>query len=114
MGWLRIAFPTQWHIFHHILQGDPMIVRDDEVLSLEEPPVSALLILERAVELATGETVETLRSRTLEENRSAVEAKGRAFVFKREFPFIGRGNVMCDRIVTHADVELALDQALRD
>lgn len=71
--------------------------------------------LERAVKKATGETADVLRARTLEETRALAEKRHpRRFKFISRFPFIGRGNVLLDRTVSHKGVEAALDDALRD
>ena len=67
-----------------------------------------------AVQLATGEKIESLQNTTLEERRRIVEAKhGAPMRFPTCFPFIGRGNVMRERCLTHAQVEAALTEALR-
>ena len=74
---------------------------------------TASAILEQAVEQLTGESVALLRSRSLEETRKVAEKRhGRAFRFISRFPFIGRGNVLRDRLVTRKDVEATLDRAL--
>lgn len=75
----------------------------------------AIEILEKALEKACGESVSKLRSRTLEENRRLAEKKhGLLARFVSYFPFIGRGNVLRNRLVTHEEVEKRLDEALRD
>ncbi len=72
-------------------------------------------ILERAIELATGESVEELRLRTMDETRRIAEQRaGHAMRFMSAFPFIGRGNVLRDRVVSHDDVEAELTRALRE
>lgn len=71
--------------------------------------------LKQAVEQATGESIEVLRSRSLEENRRVAEKRhGRRLFFTSKFPFIGRGNVMRDRLITRQDIDAALDEALGD
>jgi hypothetical protein len=71
--------------------------------------------LEKAVEKATGEKIEDLRSRSLEETRRVAESRHRRpLIFISKFPFIGRGNVMRDRLITHEEVEESLDEALKD
>lgn len=66
----------------------------------------ATKIFERAVELATGESIENLRSTPVDELRTKVERKrGRPLRFKSYFPFIGRGNVLRSRVVPHDRVE---------
>ena len=62
--------------------------------------------LEEAVELATGESVDVLRSTPLDVRRTALEqAQGRSLVFRSRFPLVGRGNVLRDRAVPHDKVE---------
>lgn len=70
--------------------------------------------LERAIERATGQPIESLRNSTLTEQRRIVEEKtGHRLVFTRNFPFIGRGNVMRDQTVSHEEVEKLLAEAIR-
>ena len=67
-----------------------------------------------AVELATGEKLEALQRMTLTERRCKVETKhGKPMQFRSWFPFIGRGNVLRDHIISHSQVEAALTEALR-
>ena len=76
--------------------------------------MKASTILEQAVEQLTGESVAQLRGRSLEETRALAEKRsGRPFQFISSFPFIGRGNVMRDRVISHQEVEASLDRALR-
>ena len=68
----------------------------------------------RAVELATGEKLEALQRMPLDERRRMTEAKhGAPMRFPSWFPFIGRGNVLRDRALTHSQVEAALTKALK-
>ena len=61
---------------------------------------------EKAVELATGVSVEVLRDTPVDERRSTIErALGRPLRFPSRFPLIGRGNVLRDRAVSHDEVE---------
>jgi hypothetical protein len=70
--------------------------------------------LERAVKKATGESADALRTRPLADTRRIAEKRhGAPFRFTSKFPFIGRGNVLRDRTVSHKEVEAALDDALR-
>lgn len=70
--------------------------------------------LEQAIEKNTEQSIETLRSTTLDELRQQVEAKrGRALRFTCNFPFIGRGNVMRDETVSRQEIEKQLDEAFR-
>ena len=74
---------------------------------------SALASLEKAVEASTGERVEVLRGRSLEETRRLAEQKQRRpMKFVSHFPLIGRGNVLRDRLVSHEQVEADLDATL--
>ena len=72
------------------------------------------LILERAVERATGEKIDDLRRTPIDDRRRMIERRTRRpFRFTTAFPFIGRGNVLRDRILSHEEVETALRNALR-
>ncbi|MDD4889159.1 MAG: hypothetical protein PHU85_04460 [Phycisphaerae bacterium] len=76
---------------------------------------TVLALLEKAVERATGESAETLRNTPVDDRRRQIErTNGVRLRFTSKFPFIGRGNVLRDRIVDHAFVERALKEALRD
>jgi hypothetical protein len=68
---------------------------------------------ERAVEQATGKSIEDLRRTPIDEQRSATEAElRRPLCFVSRFPFIGRGNVLRDRLLSHQQVEADLQRAL--
>lgn len=70
--------------------------------------------LERTVEAITGVKVANLRRATLSENRVRIEDAHRApLAFTSRFPFIGRGNVMRDRLITSRDVEREFASAFR-
>ena len=76
------------------------------------PWASAIFI--KAVEQATGESIDRLRALSIEERRAETEARcGSKLRFTSKFPFIGRGNVLRDRAITHEEVEAALDKALK-
>jgi hypothetical protein len=78
-----------------------------------EEHAMALNVLERAVEMASGVSAQKLRDNSLEDIRLLAEKrKGSVLAFSSYFPVIGRGNVMRDRIVSHAQVETDLDLAL--
>jgi hypothetical protein len=80
-----------------------------------QPNNNTLMNLERVVEHDTGETAENLRSLPLDEFRIKIElAHKRVLQFVSKFPFIGRGNVMRDKIVDRATVNRMLDAAIRD
>jgi len=77
-------------------------------------PNDTLLSLEKVVEHDTGERADDLRFQPLDEFRTKIErAHKRVLHFVSKFPFIGRGNVMRDKIVDHATVNRMLDAALR-
>lgn len=76
------------------------------------PKVSTDLI--HALERETGESIENLRATTIDERRRMLE-KRPGFVLRlfSMFPFIGRGNVMRDRVISRDDINDALDKSLR-
>jgi hypothetical protein len=79
--------------------------REDEVLAT----------LRRAVEKSVGKKIEDVRNQTITARRKEVEAHGgRPLAFVSHFPFIGRGNVLRDRTISHERVNSLLDNALRD
>lgn len=62
----------------------------------------------------TGQSAEDLRKQYLENIRKHFEKKhGRRMVFMSKFPFIGRGNVMRDRLIAHEEIEKMLEKALK-
>jgi hypothetical protein len=74
----------------------------------------SLEILERAVEEKTGMLINELREMTVSEMRDRVQRREkRPTTFYSAFPFIGRGSVMHDCMVSHEEVERELDEALR-
>lgn len=78
-------------------------------------PNDTLLSLEKVVERDTGEKADDLRSQPLDEFRIKMErAHNRVMHFVSKFPFIGRGNIMREKIVDHATVNRMLDAAIRD
>lgn len=73
-----------------------------------------LEIFERTVERATGQTTDTVRRTPLTELREQMEKKkGRLIRFKSFFPWIGRGNVMRDRLATREIADAAAEEAIR-
>lgn len=71
--------------------------------------------LEKTVEAVLQEPAATIRSRTLWEQRRIVEKRHKApLSMASYFPFIGRGNVLRNRLVSHEEVENMLDAALKD
>ena len=70
--------------------------------------------LVRLIERKTGMSVDKLQSGTISERRSDVEAKfHKPMRLFRLFPFIGRGSVMGEFILSHSEVNKQLDRALR-
>ena len=66
------------------------------------------------IERKTGMSIDQLQAGTISERRSEVEAKFRKPMrLFRLFPFIGRGSVMGEFLLSHADVNKQLDRALR-
>ena len=77
--------------------------------------MSAKNAFERAVERATGESIDSLRRTPIDERRQTIEkAAGHPLKFKSRFPVIGRGNVLRDRTVDHEEAEAAFWKAVRD
>ena len=75
----------------------------------------AIKTLERIAQKLTGHSPEDLRAKPISDLRHEIEiAAGKPMTFTRNFPFIGRGNVMRDKVVSHAEVERQLSEALRD
>jgi hypothetical protein len=74
---------------------------------------NTLVTFEKNVERWTGRNVKELRRETIEETRKSLALKGILIRLFSEFPFIGRGNILRDKIVSHEDVEKELDKALR-
>ena len=70
--------------------------------------------LEKSVENLTGRKAQELRDYTFSALRRQREAQtGKPMRFISRFPFIGRGNVLRDRVVSHETVERQLDAVLR-
>jgi hypothetical protein len=73
----------------------------------------SLEMLEKSVERKTGIPVAELRQMTISEMRCRVEhEKKHPMEFYSAFPLIGRGNVMRDCVISHADIERELDEVL--
>lgn len=73
-----------------------------------------LEIFERTVERATGELTDTVRRTPLTELREQMEKKkGRLIRFRSFFPWIGRGNIMRDRLATREKSDEAAVEAIR-
>lgn len=74
----------------------------------------ALNTIEQAIERTTGMRVSELRKQSVTEIRTLAEkSHGKPMRFTSSFPFIGRGNVLRDCLVSHEEVEASLDEALR-
>jgi len=79
----------------------------------KEHAVMTTKAFDHAIELATGEPIESIRNTPVDERRNAIEEKrGRKIRLTTRFPFIGRGNVLHDRLVDHEQAERALREAL--
>lgn len=70
-----------------------------------------LAVLEEAVSMSTGKSVDYLRNTPIDEQRLEAENRlGRRLRIKSYFPFIGRGNVLRDVTVTNDELEQWLDR----
>lgn len=66
------------------------------------------------IERKSGKSIETLQSETLSEHRSEAEAKHcEPMRMSRLFPFVGRGSVMGDFLLSHSEINKQLDHAIR-
>ncbi|MDA8258521.1 MAG: hypothetical protein M0Z99_23310 [Betaproteobacteria bacterium] len=66
------------------------------------------------IERKTGKSIDQLQSETISERRDEVEAsQGKPMGLLQLFPFVGRGSVMGDFIMSHQEVDKQLDRALR-
>jgi hypothetical protein len=65
--------------------------------------------------MLTGRTAAEIRTSTLTESRRKIESsrRGEGMSIVSRFPFIGRGNIMRDRLLSHEQVERSLSEALR-
>jgi hypothetical protein len=75
---------------------------------------SQLAVFESCIFRLTGKTADELRSKTIADLRQEFEEKhnGAPVRFVSQFPFIGRGNVLRDRLVAHEAIEAELDRVL--
>lgn len=70
--------------------------------------------VEKTVERITNISVSDLRKRTLTEQRDAAEQKGRGEMrFVTRYPTIGRGNIIRERSISHANIEEMIDRELK-
>lgn len=85
-----------------------------EMLCQDTPADQVLVSLEKTVTSMTGEKPSELRRQPLDERRKFLEARNKSPMrFLSKFPFIGRGNVLRDKIVSGAEVNALLDKALQ-
>jgi hypothetical protein len=69
---------------------------------------------ERNAEAITGLPVDELRRMSPEEYREHCEKKtGKKLQIKSEFPFIGRGNVLRDGIISRDSLDSEIDRILK-
>ena len=69
---------------------------------------------EKSIENETGETIEAIREMPIDERRYKTEQKhGSPLKFTSHYPFIGRGNILFDSLLSHQEIEKELDKALR-
>lgn len=65
------------------------------------------------IEKATGKSIESLQATPIAERRQAIESeRGECLRFTRNFPFIGRGNVLGDQTLSHTQVDDQLREVL--
>jgi len=67
----------------------------------------------RAIEHETGKSIYELQEQTLSERRREVEEKHGTMTFTVNFPFIGRGNPLREKILSHAIIERRTVRALK-
>ena len=76
--------------------------------------MSAREEFERTIEKIVGESMLSIQATPVDERRKKTEERfGKPTGFYSVFPFIGRGSVMREHILSHDEVEAALDEALR-
>jgi hypothetical protein len=83
---------------------------------VEHPKASPATLqnLEQNIEKLTGKTAQDLRRTSIDGYRRERESSlKRALRFTSHFPFIGRGNVLRDRIIDTEKIEKQLDSALK-
>ncbi|GEM_PF-2558284 len=74
----------------------------------------AMSEFEQTIERSTGQSIDHARRTTLSDLRMESETKkGTPTVYVSMYPIAGRGCVMRDRLVSHADAEAACDDAIR-
>jgi hypothetical protein len=71
---------------------------------------SLLAVIERK----TGETIAQLQEETLSARRAKIAIiSGKTLHFTRRFPFVGRGTVMSEHLLSHEEVEKQFEEAIR-
>lgn len=61
-----------------------------------------------------GMTLENLRNASVDEIRREIETKNKkSLSFTSEFPVIGRGNVLRDRLLTTSQIDAEIDKILK-
>lgn len=74
-----------------------------------------LQILEQATEMWSGKKPDEIRMQSIEERRQEAEAKTRKKLrIARFFPFIGRGNILRDRVIGSGQINKDLEKALKN
>jgi len=77
-------------------------------------PLSEAVV--KAIESDTGKTIREIQEQSLSDRRREVEANhgGHKMVFPVKFPFIGRGNVLRHRVLSHEEVDKRFNKALKN
>lgn len=71
-------------------------------------------VFEKTIEESTGLSIRHIRETPLDElRREAEEKRGKPLRFVSFFPWVGRGSVMRDRLISHEEAEAAYDDAIR-
>ena len=71
-------------------------------------------LIDRTIAESTGCSIEYLKNTPLDELRkNAEEKRGFPLRFVSVFPWIGRGNVVRDRLVSHEEAVAAYDDAIQ-
>jgi hypothetical protein len=100
--------------------GNTVVVVTGESLDPGEenamPSASGTLkMLEEVIEQSTGEKVEEMRRETIADRRARIErTSGKKLRLTRNFPFIGRGNVLRDRVKTAEEIDREFLKSLKD
>lgn len=69
---------------------------------------------DRALMQATGKSLEQMRNTSIADQRIEIEEKqGKAMRFVSHYPLIGRGTVLCSRVVSHEQVEKLFKEAVQ-